>query len=231
MNVVNGYADMDKFAITEEMKYTTPGANPTLKAKQYGELTMAYEDCDTIPFLWNYANRFTLFDNYFQHTIGPSTPNAIDMVAGQTGGDPVGQASRSGIEQSGPWPALGQGEPVTSDNDPFWGSAADPATVNRQPINPGDNANTHQLNQTYASLPFTFNGADIKTITGFDTMSSTDLADVQGRHSRDRGAQDESRSVGLVPRRVRSRADRRCDLTRELHRTSQRSSVFWLRLE
>jgi phospholipase C len=178
MNVVNGYADMDKFAITEEMKYTTPGANPTLKAKQYGELTMAYEDCDTIPFLWNYANRFTLFDNYFQHTIGPSTPNAIDMVAGQTGETQwvkhPDQASSNPVLA-----ALGQGEPVTSDNDPFWGSAADPATVNRQPINPGDNPNTHQLNQTYASLPFTFNGADIKTITGFDTMSSTDLADVQ----------------------------------------------------
>jgi hypothetical protein len=100
------------------------------------------------------------------------------MVAGQTGETQwvkhPDQASSNPVLA-----ALGQGEPVTSDNDPFWGSAADPATVNRQPINPGDNANTHQLNQTYASLPFTFNGADIKTITGFDTMSSTDLADVQ----------------------------------------------------
>jgi phospholipase C len=64
MDVQGGKAAMDKYALIEELKYTTPGSNPTLQAKQYGELTMAYEDCDTIPVLWNYANRFTLFDNY-----------------------------------------------------------------------------------------------------------------------------------------------------------------------
>jgi phospholipase C len=178
MDVLGGIPQMDKFALTEELKYTTAGANPTLKAKQYGELTMAYEDCDTIPFLWNYANRFTLFDNYYQHTIGPSSPNAIDMIAGQTGETQWVKHP----EQSSSNPtlaALGVGEPVTGDPDPFWGAAADPATVNRQPINPGDNPNNYQLNQTYASLPLTFNGTDIRTITGFDTMSTTDLADVK----------------------------------------------------
>jgi len=176
MHVVNGFPRMDKFAMIEEMKYTTAGANPSLKAKQYGELTMAYEDCDTIPLLWNYANRFTLFDNYFQHTIGPSTPNAIDMVAGQTGETQwvkhPDQATSNSVLA-----ALGQGVPVTGDPDPFWGSAADTTTVGRQPVNPGDSGN--QINLTFASLPLTFNGQDVKTVTGFDRMSSTDLADVQ----------------------------------------------------
>jgi len=173
MNYYGGVAHMNRYASTEELKYTTPGANPSLKALQYGELTMAYEDCDTIPFLWNYANRFTLFDNYFQHTIGPSTPNAIDMVAGQTGETQwvrhPNEASNNPILA-----ALGQGEPIVTDNDPFWGSAAAPGL----PINPGDNSHSYALNQTYASLPLTFNGQDIKTITGFDTMKATDLADV-----------------------------------------------------
>ncbi len=85
MNVQHGVALMDRFALIEEMKYMTPGAKPSLKAKQYGELAMAYEDCDTIPFLWNYANRFVLFDTIFQLTVGPSAPGAISIIAGQTG--------------------------------------------------------------------------------------------------------------------------------------------------
>ena len=174
MDFQNGTAQMDKFALTEELKYTTAGAVPSLKAKQYGELTMAYEDCDTIPFLWNYANRFTLFDNYFQHTIGPSTPNAIDMVAGQTG-ESQWVEHPSEASNVPALAALGQGEPVVSDNDPFWGSSAAPGL----PINPGDNPNSYQLNQTYASLPLTFNAKDVQKVTGFDKMSSTDLADVK----------------------------------------------------
>ena len=40
---------------------------------------MSYIDCDTIPFFWRYASRFTLFDNIFATEDTPSTPNAIAM--------------------------------------------------------------------------------------------------------------------------------------------------------
>jgi len=178
MDVQNGIPRMDKYALTEELKFTTPGSNPTLKAKQFGELTMAYEDCDTVPVLWNYANRFTLFDNYYQHTIGPSTPGAIDMIAGQSGESQW--VEHPNLASNNPvLAALGRGEPVATDDDPFWGSAADPTTVGKQPINPGDNPNSFQLNQTYASLPLTFNGKDIRAVTGLDRMATSDLADVR----------------------------------------------------
>ena len=62
-----------------------PTANPTLQTKQKGEVVMSHIDCDTIPFLWQYADRFVLFDNFHQTATGPSTPNAIAMIAGQTG--------------------------------------------------------------------------------------------------------------------------------------------------
>ncbi len=85
MHLVIGVPAMDRFALNEQAKYfagspinpTTAPASVSLKSKQFGELAMAYVDCNTIPFLWNYANKFTLFDNIFQTTIGPSTPNAI----------------------------------------------------------------------------------------------------------------------------------------------------------
>ncbi|MDE8347450.1 MAG: alkaline phosphatase family protein, partial [Acidocella sp.] len=50
MDVSHGVAKMDRFALVEEKKYIRPGdKRPSLMAKQYGELDMAYEDCDTIP--------------------------------------------------------------------------------------------------------------------------------------------------------------------------------------
>ncbi len=58
---------------------------PDRKVQQAGELVLGHVDCDTVPFLWQLADRFTLFDNFHQTTIGPSTPNAIAMIAGQTG--------------------------------------------------------------------------------------------------------------------------------------------------
>lgn len=44
-----------------------------------------YVDGDISPFMWNYANKLVLFDNVFQTIIGPSSPNAIAMIAGQSG--------------------------------------------------------------------------------------------------------------------------------------------------
>jgi hypothetical protein len=46
---------------------------------------MSHIDCDTIPFFWLYASRFTIFDNIFATEDTPSTPNAVAMIAGQSG--------------------------------------------------------------------------------------------------------------------------------------------------
>ena len=40
---------------------------------------------DTVPFLWNYANRFILFDRFFQLMTGPSTPGNLSIIGAQTG--------------------------------------------------------------------------------------------------------------------------------------------------
>ena len=84
MDIVRGTAQMDRFALTEEQEHSQSG-HPSLVARQYGELTMAYEDCDTIPLLWRYASRFTLFDRVFQEMTGPSTLGNISIIAAQTG--------------------------------------------------------------------------------------------------------------------------------------------------
>ena len=172
-----GTPKMDMFALTEELKYSPAGLTaPTLEGKQFGELAMAYEDCNTIPFLWNYAARFTLFDNIFQTTVGPSSPNAIAMLAGQSGDTQY-------IKHPA---AAGTLIPVTGDQLPFWGSVKDTTAASstnpvKQPVDAtGENqaASNVQQNLTFASLPLTLAGANLTTITGADTQASTDLADV-----------------------------------------------------
>src|SRR5579883_2620861 len=85
MDIAGDTAHMDHYAQVEESAHNRSGGNPPLAAKQFGELTMAYEDGDTIPFLWRYANRFVLCDHIFQLMAGPSTPGNIAIIGAQTG--------------------------------------------------------------------------------------------------------------------------------------------------
>jgi phospholipase C len=106
---------------------------PTLETKQMGELILAHVDCDTIPFLWQLADRFTLMDNFHQTTIGPSTPNAIAMVAGQTG------ETQWALHPESTGKNLGGGQmiPNVSDYGPFAGSALDHSPGPKPPNGPG----------------------------------------------------------------------------------------------
>jgi len=86
IDVVNGVAKMDKFSDDEYHKYAQAGNNASqAKGTQFARLVMSHIDCDTIPLFWQYASRFTIFDNIFATEDTPSTPNAIAMIAGQSG--------------------------------------------------------------------------------------------------------------------------------------------------
>ena len=167
---------MDRFALTEEMKWTPSGQKPSLAAKQFGELAMAFMDCDTIPFLWRYAARFALFDNFFQHTVGPSTPGAINLIAAQTGETQwvkhPDQANDAPANK-----ATGRGEPVVTDDNPLWGSPDD-RSGGGMPVRPHDRL-ASQLNQTYASLPLTLEKSAAAQDLRADRDAAGDLADVQ----------------------------------------------------
>lgn len=175
MDVVNGAAKMDKFASVEEGKYVKSG-NPSLMAKQMGELAMAYADCNTVPFLWQYANRFTLFDHIFQTMVGPSTPGNLAIIAAQTGQTQAALHPDQLYKGNG---NSGAGEPVLNDNDPLSGSPQD-KSANKLPVNPGDFPGYGvQNNQTYATLPLSMAGSQVKDQTSTDTNPQDDLGDVQ----------------------------------------------------
>ena len=63
----DGVAQNTEYALAEEgvsVMDGKPSKVPTLERKQFGELVMSHVDCDTVPFLWRYADRFTLFDHF-----------------------------------------------------------------------------------------------------------------------------------------------------------------------
>lgn len=51
-----------------------------------GSTVMGYFDGNTVTAMWNWAQRFSMSDNSWGTTCGPSTPGALNLVAGQTGG-------------------------------------------------------------------------------------------------------------------------------------------------
>lgn len=180
MDRQDGVAKMDRFALTEERKYS-PSGNPSLQAKQFGELALAYEDCDTVPLLWQYAHKFVLFDHIFQEMTGPSTPGNLSIIGAQTG---VTQWVLHPDEAYAGNGASGQGMPVLNDGDPFWGSQLDKTPqAEKMPVNPHDIRNgkeyATQRNLTYATLPLTLAGGDLGSITKSDRDADDDLADVK----------------------------------------------------
>ena len=49
-----------------------------------GTTNLGYYDGNTVTAMWNYAQNFSLNDNSFDSTFGPSTPGAINLISGQT---------------------------------------------------------------------------------------------------------------------------------------------------
>jgi phospholipase C len=212
--------NMDRFAVAEESKYVagglgytrstynsipdlpaTAGNMPTLQAKQFGELAMAYVDCDTIPFMWRWAHNFALFDNIFQTTVGPSTPNAIAMIAGQSGetqwvkhpdlaitftnsGD-AGSFTSTGVPVvNDPIPGLPgasslySGIPSNPTNTtPIMNNIEPPPAPQRK--NEGGAPSNVAPSLTFASLPLSFTGSNAATLKANDTNPAQDLGDIK----------------------------------------------------
>jgi len=178
MHVAGGVAGMDRFALAEETRWTKAGANPSLMARQMGELAMAYMDGDTVPFLWRYANRFVLFDHIFQSMVGPSTPGNLAIISAQSGETQLALHPDEAYSDKG---NHGAGVPVMNDRDPRWGWrwGSERDSVTQLPVNPADSTGGKvQINQTYATLPLSLTGKAAREETAGDRDAATDLADV-----------------------------------------------------
>ncbi|MCQ8278493.1 phosphoesterase [Acetobacteraceae bacterium KSS8] len=190
---VNDVSLNDRFALNEEGLTTnasgqivsrTTGlpasANPTLEQKQMGELVMGHVDCDTAPYMWQFADRFAMFDDFHMTITSASTPNAIAMIAGQTGLTQWAlHPDEASSNVASPVVAKSGGVPMVTDLGPFAGSNLDTSPI-KPPYGPNDESPaTPTLNQTYASLPLSFMGRAVRKDTSTDQNPALDLADVQ----------------------------------------------------
>ncbi len=204
LHVTSGVAANDRYALDQETLTTdasgnivkSNGAKPTsvtLAQKQAGETDLSHIDCDTIPFMWSWAKNFVLFDNFHQTTVGPSTPNAIAIIAGQSGetqwalhpseGATITYANSAfpnvkGATYSGPSGNTNAYVPIIADPGPFPGSLKDPSAT-KPPYNFDESASNPSLNLTFATLPLSFMGAGIGQTIQSDQNPRADLADVQ----------------------------------------------------
>jgi len=174
----SGVAQNTGYAVGEEgvtLKDGKPSNAPTQERKQFGELVMSHVDCDTAPFLWRYADRFILFDHFMDTIIGPSTPNAIAMISGQSG-ETQWMLHPDAASTGGQGPNAKV--PLVSDPQPYWGSPLDAANRLKEPqaVSPFGGVSK---NLTFASLPLSFMGSDIKQTTAADFDPTFDLPDVQ----------------------------------------------------
>ncbi|SDH01638.1 alkaline phosphatase family protein [Dyella sp. 333MFSha] len=74
---------MDLFPLYTGRGETLPDGDAAEEGK--GQV-MGYYDGNTVTAYWNYAQNFAMSDNHYGTGFGPSTPGAVNLIAGQTAG-------------------------------------------------------------------------------------------------------------------------------------------------
>ncbi|HYR12860.1 MAG TPA: alkaline phosphatase family protein, partial [Mycobacterium sp.] len=100
-------------------------------------LVMDYYDGNTVSALWNYAQNYAMSDNNWDTTFGPSTPGALNLISGQTGGafavDPKTGAKVQDPGSVSPLNSAGLGT-VYGDPDPAYDDCSDSSHTSTNPL-------------------------------------------------------------------------------------------------
>jgi phospholipase C len=124
---------MDKFVQYTETDTCT--GEPIL----YGApgLVMDYYDGNTVTALWNYAQNYAMSDNNYDDVFGPSTPGALDLVSGNTGGgyavNPATGARESAPGSVSTLNGNGLGT-IYGDLDPAYDDCSDSSHTSTSPV-------------------------------------------------------------------------------------------------
>lgn len=86
---------MDKFP--ESVGTAASGTPPCFDAGKGKGIVMGYYDGNTVTAFWNYAQHFAMSDNSFGTGFGPSTPGAVNLVSGNTGGAVLAPFAADGV--------------------------------------------------------------------------------------------------------------------------------------
>jgi phospholipase C len=134
---------------------------------------MDYYDGNTVTAMWNYAQRFAMSDNSFATTFGPSSPGAINLVSGNTGGvDTAHMVNNPSIATStspnADLTADGHGGySLTSDAQPYWDDCSTRDAVAMNGKNIGDELNAAGLSWGW------FEGGERPSVGYADALAGT----------------------------------------------------------
>ncbi len=123
---------MDKFVQFTGAAYSPAPGGSTRPCRTTD--VMGYYDGNTVTALWNYVQHFSLNDNSFGTTFGPSTPGALNLVSGNTHG--ASPANLSGVTSNGTF---------VNDADPTYDDCSSTPTVAMTGKNVGDLLNARHV--------------------------------------------------------------------------------------
>jgi phospholipase C len=129
--------NMDKFVQdTEQSTSLTNGGCASYEYCPPG-IVLDYYDGNTVTALWNYAQYYSMSENNYDTSYGPSSPGAINVTSGNTSGaealnpswdttDPGGASTSSSVVDVQPAGSANAGLGVLyGDNDPYYDACSD----------------------------------------------------------------------------------------------------------
>ena len=107
----HGYADEQKAfddGHMDQFVQVARAAGGSCAAPRGADIVMDYFDGNTVTALWNLAQHFAMSDEFYGTTFGPSTPGALNLVAGTTHGatPEIANSVENGTVIADPNPAL-----------------------------------------------------------------------------------------------------------------------------
>jgi phospholipase C len=167
----NGAMDLfPKYTGTGE---TLPGGST---AENGAGQVMGYYDGNTVTALWHYAQHFAMSDNSYNTTFGPSTPGALNLIAGQTNG------ISDQLAASGDIVADGQGGyTLISDADPLDDvcSTSSGARVRMSGKNVGDMLNAKGITWGFFEGGFDLTAVNANGTTGCKRSTTSTVTQVK----------------------------------------------------
>jgi phospholipase C len=113
---------MDLFV--QNTQSATPAAGCGVEACPPG-IVMDYYDGNTVTALWNYAQHYSMSDNDWDTTFGPSTPGALNVVSGNTGDASALTPAWSSNPGQPTTASSVAGGAVIGDPDPYYDTCSD----------------------------------------------------------------------------------------------------------
>jgi phospholipase C len=154
-------------------KYTgTPGPPPA--GLTTNGLVMGYYDGNTVTALWNYAQHFAMNDNSFGTTFGPSTPGAINLVSGQTGGVDDSVSAGNSVVPDG-----GGAMTLVSDEDPIGDVCSSSSAVHFSGQNIGDLLNSRGVTWGFFEGGFNLQTVNANGSTGCSRSTTSAITGVK----------------------------------------------------